>query len=122
VLVLHVESFQPHRPEIQSTQGSCGEGWCVMGYLLDQDQYHNDEVKPTGKPHAIPERVSDPVHSGSEGIPYGGHLSTALNAVNFIEVDYNAVELRNRQYIRENIARQRAYEAKREEAQLTEVV
>lgn len=52
--------------------------------ILDGDFVHNDDVRVVGK---------------------------ALNAVNFIAIDYNAVAARNRGYIKANIARRVKREA-----------
>lgn len=65
---------------------------------------HNDDTKIVGKSRGIPQGVN------AENIPFGGHQSTALNAVNYVEVDWAAVERRNTSYIRENIANRRKRE------------
>lgn len=44
-------------------------------------------------------------------------VGRALNAVNFIEVDWAAVERRNTGYIRENITNSRRYEDAKKQAE-----
>lgn len=80
--------------------------------LLDGEQYHSDDLRITGNPNPIPLTMN------SSGRTSGGSESTALNAINYVTVDYEAAAARNIRDIRENIARRRA----REEALLTSVV
>jgi hypothetical protein len=66
---------------------------------------HNDDMKVVAsKKQPIPHGVNE------RNIPFGGHESTALNAVNYVEVDWAAVEQRNTGYIQQNIANRRAHE------------
>lgn len=57
--------------------------------LLDSDQYHRDDTTVIGTEHPIPMGLN------RDGIPFGGHPSTGLNAVNIIVVDYEAAARRN---------------------------
>lgn len=66
--------------------------------LLDSDQFHVDDTRVIGEGEWIPQRLN------RDGIPYGGHSSTALNAVNYIEVDYEAAARRNIEDTRRRIA------------------
>lgn len=77
--------------------------------LLDGDQFHADEVTVTGKPNQIPVRMN------RDGIPFGGSESTALDAVNFIAIDYEAAARRNIGYIQDNIRRRKEREQREAE-------
>ena len=81
--------------------------------LLDSDQYHPDEIMVVGDPSPIPPGVN------RNGIPFGGHQSTALNAVNYIAIDYEAAARRNIADTRKRIALRLEREKK---AELTAVV
>ncbi len=81
--------------------------------ILDSDYYHNDDVSTTGKPRPIPVGVSDTIKSGERvQIPFGGHSSTALNAVNFVKVNREAVADRNLAWMRERIVNEKFYQEK----------
>ncbi len=77
--------------------------------LLDTDQYHRDDVTVVGE-------ASSPVPSGinRDGIPFGGHESTAFNAVNYIKVDYEAAARRNIEDTKRRIALRLEHEKKTE--------
>ncbi len=77
--------------------------------LLDTEQYHHDEVIVVGHPTPIPEGIGYS-YSESRQVLSGGNPSTALNAVNYIAIDYDAAARRNIAAIRENIAREKAYQ------------
>lgn len=66
--------------------------------LLDSDEVHNDDITVVGTGSQIPLGMSE------SGIPFGGHQSTAVDAVNFIRVDRQAIADRNLSYLRERIA------------------
>ena len=63
--------------------------------IIDGDQFHADEIQDAGP---------------------------ALNAVRYINVNYEAAAKRNIGYIQENIAREKAYQEKRLEKQLDDEI
>lgn len=80
----------------------------VYNDILDSDQFHNDDISVIGKPRPI---------------PFGGHASTALNAVNFITVDREKAARRNLNYLHERIENEKSYQEKKaKEDALTGVV
>jgi len=66
--------------------------------LLDSDQYHADDITVIGDPSPIPMGIN------RDGIPFGGHQSTALNAVNYVTVDFESTARRNIEDTRRRIA------------------
>lgn len=66
--------------------------------LLDSEQFHVDDTRVIGEGTPIPTGVN------RDGIPFGGCQSTALNAVNYITVDYEAAARRNIEDTRKRIA------------------
>jgi hypothetical protein len=83
--------------------------------LLDSETIHANDKVVTGKPFHIPLGLSEPIpleNGQSERRSFGGHESTALESINFIMVDYEGVAERNLAHIRENIAREKAYQEK----------
>lgn len=77
--------------------------------MLDGDQYHVTEITVAGKPKPIP------VGLNRNGIPFGGCESTALDAVNFVAIDYEAAARRNLSYIQDNIRRRKEREQREAE-------
>lgn len=70
----------------------------IYNDLLDSDVYHVDDVTVIGDPSPIPQGVN------RDGIPFGGHQSTALNAVNYVTVDRESAARRNIEDLKARIA------------------
>lgn len=85
--------------------------------LLDSEQYHVDDTTVIGEGTHVPIQVN------RDGIMFGGHPSTALNAVNYITVDYEAAARRNLADTDRRIAQRLEREKKQAEKEgLTAVV
>lgn len=90
--------------------------------FLDGDQYHQDDVAVAGVGHPIP-IGSAYSYIEKRDVPFGGSESTALDAVNFIAVDYEKAAARNISAIQDSIRRRLEHEESEAEKQsLTTVV